>query len=35
LEQIANELRRAWGDSRQTRKVIWPLTLHIGVSAPG
>jgi SAM-dependent methyltransferase len=35
LEQIANELRRAWGNSRQTRKVIWPLTLHIGVSAEG
>lgn len=30
LEQIADELRRAWGDSQQTRKVIWPLILRIG-----
>jgi SAM-dependent methyltransferase len=31
LEQISDELRRAWGDSRQTRKVIWPLILRIGI----
>jgi SAM-dependent methyltransferase len=31
LEQIADELRRAWGDSQQTRKVVWPLILRIGV----
>jgi hypothetical protein len=30
LEQIADELRSAWGDSQQTRKVIWPLILRIG-----
>jgi len=30
LEQIADEFRRAWGDSQQTRKVIWPLILRIG-----
>jgi SAM-dependent methyltransferase len=30
LEQIADELRRTWGDSQQTRKVIWPLILRIG-----
>ncbi len=30
LEQIADELRRAWGDSQQTRKIIWPLILRIG-----
>jgi SAM-dependent methyltransferase len=32
LEQIIDALRAAWGDSRQTRKVIWPLTLRIGVN---
>jgi SAM-dependent methyltransferase len=31
LGQISDELRRAWGDSRQTRGVIWPLTLRVGV----
>ena len=31
-EQIIDALRAAWGDSRQTRKVIWPLTLRIGVN---
>ncbi|HEU5246914.1 MAG TPA: class I SAM-dependent methyltransferase [Candidatus Udaeobacter sp.] len=30
LEQIIDDLRRAWGDSRQTRRVVWPLTLRIG-----
>jgi SAM-dependent methyltransferase len=31
LEQIIDELRAAWGDSRKTRRVTWPLTLRIGV----
>jgi len=31
LEQIMNELRRAWGDPQQVRTVIWPLTLRVGV----
>jgi SAM-dependent methyltransferase len=31
LEQINDELRTVWGDSRQTRKIRWPLTLRIGV----
>jgi SAM-dependent methyltransferase len=30
LEQIVDELRAAWGDSRQTRKVVWPLIVRIG-----
>jgi hypothetical protein len=30
LKQIMDELRVAWGDSRQTRMVVWPLTLRIG-----
>jgi SAM-dependent methyltransferase len=31
LEQIIDELRRAWGNPQQVRSVIWPLTLRIGV----
>jgi SAM-dependent methyltransferase len=31
LEEIAGELRVAWGDKNQTRHVIWPLTLRVGV----
>jgi SAM-dependent methyltransferase len=31
LEQIVDELRRAWGDLQQVRTVIWPLTLRVGV----
>jgi SAM-dependent methyltransferase len=31
LEQIIDELRAAWGDSRKTRRVTWPLTFRIGV----
>lgn len=30
LKQIMDELCAAWGDSRQTRMVVWPLTLRIG-----
>jgi SAM-dependent methyltransferase len=31
LEQITDDLRNAWGDPQQMRKVIWPLTLRLGV----
>jgi SAM-dependent methyltransferase len=31
LEQIIDDLRRAWGNPQQVRSVIWPLTLRIGV----
>jgi hypothetical protein len=31
LEEIAGELRVAWGDTNQTRRVIWPLKLRVGV----
>jgi len=31
LEQITDELRSAWGEPRQIRKVAWPLTLRVGV----
>jgi hypothetical protein len=30
LDEIADELRAAWGDTKQTRRVIWPLTLRVG-----
>jgi len=32
IEQIIQELRTAWGDPSQIRRVIWPLTLHVGVN---
>jgi SAM-dependent methyltransferase len=35
LEQITHELYRAWGTAEETRKVIWPLTVRIGVNAKG
>lgn len=31
LEEIAAELGAAWGDTKQSRRVIWPLTLRVGV----
>lgn len=31
LDQIANELRAAWEDPQQTRTVVWPLTLRVGI----
>jgi SAM-dependent methyltransferase len=31
LDEIADELRAAWGDTKQTRRIIWPLTLRVGV----
>jgi ubiquinone/menaquinone biosynthesis C-methylase UbiE len=35
LEQIIDDLRSAWGEPRQTRRVIWPLTLRVGVKIQG
>jgi ubiquinone/menaquinone biosynthesis C-methylase UbiE len=36
LDEIADELHAAWGDTKQTRRVIWPLTLRVGIKAiPG
>jgi SAM-dependent methyltransferase len=35
VEQITDELYSVWGTPEQTRKVIWPLTLRIGINAPG
>jgi SAM-dependent methyltransferase len=32
VEHIIEELRTAWGDPNQIRRVVWPLTLHVGVN---
>jgi SAM-dependent methyltransferase len=31
LKEMTDELRIVWGDPQQTRRVIWPLILRIGV----
>jgi SAM-dependent methyltransferase len=31
LEGIAAELAAAWGDTKQSHRVVWPLTLRVGV----
>jgi SAM-dependent methyltransferase len=31
LDEIANELHAAWGNAKQTRRVVWPLTLRVGI----
>ena len=33
LAPIADDLRAAWGNAKQTRRVIWPLTLRVGIKA--
>lgn len=33
LNEIAHELHDAWGTPNQPRKVVWPLTLRVGVNA--
>jgi ubiquinone/menaquinone biosynthesis C-methylase UbiE len=33
LEIIAGDLGAAWGDAEQTRRVLWPLTLRVGINA--
>ena len=35
LEQIRKDLSAAWGDANQTRRVVWPLTLRVGVKIQG
>jgi SAM-dependent methyltransferase len=35
LEQINDELRNAWGNAKQTRHILWPLTLRVGINASG
>ena len=31
LDQIAGELEKAWGDPQQTRRIVWPLALRVGI----
>jgi SAM-dependent methyltransferase len=31
LDEIASELHAAWGNAKQTRRVVWPLTLRVGI----
>jgi len=31
LEEIANELHAAWGNAKKKRRVVWPLTLRVGI----
>jgi SAM-dependent methyltransferase len=31
LGEITNELHAAWGNAKQTRRVVWPLTLRVGI----
>ena len=33
LDEIADELRSAWGDADQVRRVVWPLSLRVGIKA--
>jgi len=33
LEAIADDLRAAWGDPGQIRKVVWPLILRVGINS--
>jgi SAM-dependent methyltransferase len=35
LQQIMDDLRSAWGNAKQTRHVLWPLTLRVGINARG
>jgi len=34
LDQIANDLEKAWGDPQKNKRIVWPLILRIGVKAP-
>jgi SAM-dependent methyltransferase len=31
LDQIANDLKKAWGDAKRKRRIVWPLTLRVGI----
>jgi len=32
LDEIADDLRVAWGDTKRKRQVVWPLILRVGVN---
>ena len=31
LDQIVHDLEKAWGDPQQTKHIVWPLTLRVGI----
>ncbi len=31
IDQIANDLEKAWGDPQRTKRIVWPLVLRVGV----
>ena len=31
LDEIVNNLRKAWGDAQQTKRIVWPLVLRVGI----
>jgi len=31
LDQIASDLKKAWGDPQKTRRIVWPLILRVGI----
>jgi len=31
IDQIANNLEKAWGDPQRTKRIVWPLILRVGV----
>ena len=31
LDQIGSELEKAWGDPHQTKQIVWPLVLRVGI----
>lgn len=33
IVEIAEDLRAAWGEADQPRKIVWPLTLRVGIKA--
>jgi SAM-dependent methyltransferase len=33
LDQIANDLEKAWGDLELTKRIVWPLILRVGTKA--
>ena len=34
IDQIANELAKAWGEPQTTKRISWPLLLRVGVNGP-
>jgi len=34
VDQIANDLEKAWGDPQKTKRIAWPLALRVGIKPP-